>query len=103
MKTSRTIRNCLPAFRVVCPLQWEALAPTDDPAIRHCARCARQVHYCTTDAETIAHAKAGHCIAREMPDIAGMRAVYMGEPNSSKSRQPPETAQQAEVARIRVR
>jgi hypothetical protein len=65
MKTSRTIRNCLPTFHFVCPKRWDDLAATDDPAARHCDQCDRQVYLCTTDEQTIAHAKAGHCIARE--------------------------------------
>ena len=85
MTATQTIRNCLPMFRVVCPKSWDALAATDDPAVRHCGRCDRAVHYCTTDAETIAHARAGNCIAREMPDVSGMRYVTIGTP----SRPPP--------------
>ena len=103
MRTSRTIRNCLPVFRVVCPLQWEALAPTDDPCVRHCGQCDRRVYYCTTDAETVAHAEAGHCIAREVPDASEVPAVYIGEPNGRPSRSPPWTPQQSEAARLRVR
>lgn len=99
VRTARTIRNCLPVFRVVCPQRWESLAPTDELGVRHCGQCDQQVHFCTTDAETVAHAQAGHCIAREMPDSSEMRAVYVGQPVGL----PPETPQQAEARRLMLR
>lgn len=36
--------------------------------------------FCTTDHETIEHAKAGHCIARELPDENELPVTYLGEP-----------------------
>lgn len=99
MQTARTIRNCLPVFRAVCPQQWDALAPTEDPGIRHCGGCDQRVYFCETDAETQAHARAGHCIAREMPDSSEVRAVYLGLAREL----PPETPEQAEAGRRRHR
>jgi hypothetical protein len=57
------------------------------------------VFYCTTDEETIAHAKAGHCIAREMPDEAEMPAVYIGQPSNVE----PMTQAQTEALQWRRR
>ncbi len=92
MKMVRTVRNCLPTFRFVCPKRWEELAPGDDPAVRHCPQCDRDVHFCSTDEETIAHATAGHCIAREEPDDSEMPPIVIGQPSrpnpmSSRQRQ----------------
>ena len=81
MKTQKTIRNCLPVFRFECPKQWEALTPTDSAGIRNCDHCKQDVYLCMTDEETIDHAKAGHCIAREAPaDDSEFRRVYVGKP-----------------------
>ncbi len=99
MQTTRTIRNCLPVFRLVCPQRWEELTPTDLPTVKHCGQCDRQVYLCSTDAETITHAQAGDCIAREMPDASDSPRVYVGQPVGL----PPVTPQQAEARRIVLR
>lgn len=99
MKMVTTVRNCLPVFRLVCPQRWERLAPTDDPAVRHCSQCDRPVHYCESDAETVARAQAGDCIAREMPDLSELRRVYVGRPREV----PTETPVQAEARQLMLR
>jgi hypothetical protein len=38
------------------------------------------VHFCDSDEQTIAHAKAGHCIARELPNADELPAIYVGMP-----------------------
>ena len=97
METTRTIRNCLPQFRFTCPKRWDELTPTGDAAIRHCDQCDRAVYFCTTDEETIAHARAGDCIAREMPVDVGR--VVIGRPAEV---QPP-TPEQLEARRVKIR
>lgn len=77
-------------FRRVCPQRWEDLTPTDEPGVRNCGQCDRRVYFCTTDAETIAHARAGDCIARAIPNSSEMRTVYLGQ-----GEVPPATPQQA--------
>ncbi len=78
MKTERTVRNCTLRMKVVCPKTWGSLQPTGEPNVRHCSRCDEDVYYCATDAETIAHARAGHCVAREMPIRAELPPVIVG-------------------------
>jgi hypothetical protein len=80
MNTKSTIRNCDTTFRFQCPKLWSELATTDTAHIRHCDTCNREVFFCKTDEETIEHAKAGHCIARELPDEDELPHVYLGEP-----------------------
>jgi hypothetical protein len=75
-----TVRNCPLPFRVKCSLQWEGLQATDDPAVRHCEQCRRDVFFCRTDEETLAHARAGHCIAREEPGELALPRMVLGEP-----------------------
>ena len=57
------IKNCGWVFKVQCPLHWEQLAETADPAVRTCGVCLQQVYHCETPDEVAAHAKLGHCIA----------------------------------------
>ena len=94
MKAKLTVRNCESTFRFQCPKLWSELSPTDSANIRHCASCDRDVFFCKTDGETIEHAKAGHCIARELPDEQHLPHVYLGEPKNV----PVPTPEQEEAA-----
>jgi hypothetical protein len=97
VKTTRTIRNCpLPVFRQVCPRRWEALTQTGRAGVRHCGQCDQNVYLCTTDEETLSHARAGHCIAREMPDASELPVMYLGRP----ARVAPHTPEQDEALRL---
>jgi hypothetical protein len=83
VRTKQTIRNCpLPIFRQVCPQKWEALAPTGDAGVRHCGQCDQQVFLCSTAEETLNHARAGHCVAREIPDSSELPTMYLGRPRN---------------------
>jgi len=82
MKTERTIRNCPPRMRRVCPRTWDALRPTEQTDVRHCEQCQEHVFLCVTDAETIAHARAGHCIARVLPSASEQPRLVVGRPES---------------------
>ena len=96
MKTKRTIRNCpLPVFRRVCPREWEQLTPTEDASVRHCGQCNQNVYLCRTDHETLSHARAGHCIARVIPDESELPVMYLGRPKHV----PPTTPEQEEALR----
>ncbi|MEN9360305.1 MAG: hypothetical protein RL095_1840 [Verrucomicrobiota bacterium] len=85
MKTERTIRNCKVSFKFQCPLKWEALQSTEDDAIRFCDQCREKVYYCATDAETIEHARAGHCVARLMPEESQI-PLMIGRPRIEDER-----------------
>ena len=56
------------------------MAATDSSAIRYCDQCKQNVYLCLTDVETIAHAKTGDCIAREMPDGSELPQMILGRP-----------------------
>ncbi len=99
MQTQRTIRNCLAIFRVVCPQQWEALTPTDVSGVRYCSQCEQRVFFCESDEETIAHAHAGHCVARELPDASELPRAYLGQP----AVRPPATPEQTRAGLWNVR
>lgn len=77
-----TIRNCESAFRFKCPKRWEALAPTGTEGVRRCGACRRLVYRCETDEDVIAHAKAGHCIAKALLDATGQQCMMVGEPSA---------------------
>lgn len=70
MKTTNTIRNCDKQFHFVCPQKWGELQETEDKTKRFCDKCEQTVYFCITDDETRKHARAGHCIAREIPDTS---------------------------------
>lgn len=78
--TRRTIRNCAVRLKVVCPNIWDDLEATGDADIRHCAQCDEDVHFCRTDAETLAHGRAGHCVAREEPSASELPNLVLGRP-----------------------
>jgi hypothetical protein len=82
MQKLRTIRNCSPKFSFQCPKQWEELSETDSSLVRFCNLCTSNVFFCDTDADTIAHAQAGHCIARELPDPDGLPSIIVGRPSN---------------------
>ncbi len=80
MRTERTIRTCPVRMKFSCPRTWEGLRPTANPDVRHCAHCNEDVHFCRTDEETLRHARAGHCIAREEPHPDALPDLVLGRP-----------------------
>src|SRR5437868_7072389 len=82
MKTKLTIRNCESTFRFQCPKTWVELSPTASDHVRHCTVCDCDVFFCKSDEETIEHAKAGRCIAREIPNENELPQVYVGQPKN---------------------
>ena len=82
MKTKLTIRNCESTFLFQCPKNWSELSPTASAGVRHCNVFDRNVFFCKTDEETTEHAKAGHCIARELPDEKDFRTHTLASPRT---------------------
>lgn len=74
MRLINEIRNCVVKFRRVCPRTWEQLSSTPDPGVRFCGTCDHDVFLCSTDAEAVTHARAGHCIAKAMLDSSQLPA-----------------------------
>ncbi len=74
------IRNCPIKFGKVCPKSWDALRETDDQAVRHCDACREDVFFCSSDADAIAHAQKGHCIAMPVPKSARHGPTMMRRP-----------------------
>jgi hypothetical protein len=62
-------------------MNWDELTETDSSEVRHCSNCNSHVYFCGTDEETIKHAKAGHCIAREIPVEWELGRIVLGRPN----------------------
>ena len=63
------ILNCTWKFKVQCPKMWSGLRETNDPNVRLCESCLREVHLCENDQQVQQHAAAGHCVALQMlPD-----------------------------------
>jgi hypothetical protein len=80
MHTDRTIRNCTVRIDTPCPQRWDELQVTDSPNVRHCHVCARDVFFCSSAEETLEHARAGHCIAREEPHASELPRMVLGRP-----------------------
>ena len=80
MQTQTTIRNCPPAMKFVCPQRWDDLTSTDSASERFCQERQQTVYLCRTDEETIQHAIAGHCIARQQPDESELPESVLGIP-----------------------
>lgn len=57
------VENCDKLFAFKCPKQWEKLKGTDDPTVRHCDACQKQVYYCNTMRQAYDHAQKGDCVA----------------------------------------
>ena len=88
-----SIRNCGSAgatarsvrFAYECPRTWETLSPTDDPAARHCATCAKLVHLCHSREEAEDRARRGDCITLSTDEWGGicreMTSGYTGRPD----------------------
>jgi hypothetical protein len=63
-----------------CPKTWSSLEGTDDPGVRFCATCKKNVYYCDTLELLEEHRAAGHCIVVEDRTAETEEAQYwMGE------------------------
>jgi hypothetical protein len=71
-------------MQMVCPIDWEALDPSADPAVRHCKQCDEDVHLCTTPARFIEMARRKECVALpaslHIPDDASTKVQMLGRP-----------------------
>lgn len=57
------VENCDELFAFKCPRKWERLAGTDDPNVRRCDSCQKEVYYCQSLTEAYDHARQGDCVA----------------------------------------
>lgn len=57
------IENCGWEFRIQCPQNWDYLAPTNDPNVRACDVCLKNVYRCDSHEEVARHATLSHCVA----------------------------------------
>lgn len=101
MKTNRTIRNCKDDFAFVCPKSWDSLQRTDRDSVRHCQECKEMVYLVRTDEETIERARAGQCIAREIPDASELPVMFLGRPKDHFAATPSQERAEEEFRRER--
>jgi hypothetical protein len=59
-----------------------AVARVGRRCVKFCGTCSREVFLCDSDAEAVAHARAGHCIAKPVPDLSGLppARIILGKP-----------------------
>ncbi len=72
-----TVR-CELAF--ACDVRWEDMAPTADAAVRTCRRCAKPVYAVDDEAQFVARAMAGDCVAFRPADLPGCLTPPLHEP-----------------------
>jgi uncharacterized protein (TIGR02996 family) len=107
-KEQRNLGMRMVTFDRPCERGWEQLRPTDDPAVRYCDDCAKQVHYCDTIMVAREHAWKGHCIAvdlgviRRKEDLEPER-MWLGRPSVETLREEKERMQPDAVSAVRER
>ena len=75
------IENCEYTVEYECPLEWKNLKKTDDPQVRLCGECSKNVYRCKTDEAMDEHIKLNHCIAVNEPEMTmGLIAPPEPEP-----------------------
>ena len=74
MARNLNIENCEYSVKYECPLKWKNLKKTDDPTIRFCNECNKNVYRCKTEQDLDEHIKLNHCIAVNEPQVMGMIA-----------------------------
>jgi hypothetical protein len=69
------IRNCQFAFK--CDAVWESLEAQQDPKIRFCHGCSKNVYLCDDDAELYDNVVQNRCVAiiREEEMLLGLIGV----------------------------
>ncbi len=67
------IQSCPLAYR--CPKRWEDLTSTDDPAVRFCPACSKDVHLVSSQDDLRRFKGTPSCIA-----IPEGRTYRVGEP-----------------------
>jgi hypothetical protein len=78
------IRNC--PFELACDQSWAQLEATEEPSVRHCLRCRKNVHLCeTTEALRVAM-EQDLCVAVRRPSPGKMR---LGKPAPTGARKAP--------------
>ena len=66
------IENCEYTVEYECPLEWKNLKKTDDPQVRFCGECSKNVYRCKTEQAMYEHIQLNHCIAVNEPQVMGM-------------------------------
>lgn len=51
------------AFSFQCPQTWDQLTPTNQPTVRHCQTCDRDVRLALTEADFRRYHEQGACVA----------------------------------------
>jgi uncharacterized protein (TIGR02996 family) len=98
------VENCGPEFEFQCPRRWEKMQSTDDPRVRFCDACRKNVYHCSTAREVQHHATQGHCVAVDprtrrhqgdlaAPDLTGLMLGRIAPPRVA-GQEPPFTPRQ---------
>lgn len=79
------IKGCDPEFEFQCPKKWESLQVTEDPSVRFCETCQKNVYYVTNANGSAQRYRPGMCVAIstltpkvQLPDAREPRSVLLG-------------------------
>lgn len=78
-ETTYSIRNC--TFKKLCDAEWDQLTNTDDPFIRFCGSCQKNVYFCEIHDDVQEAVQLGRCVAivNQYPLVYGKRAFLLGD------------------------
>lgn len=78
-ETTYSIRNC--KFKKLCDAEWDSLSDTEDPMIRFCGTCHKNVYFCESHEALEAAVDLGRCVAivNQYPLVYGKRTHLLGD------------------------
>src|ERR1051326_2571743 len=71
--------ECRRLFRFLCPKVWQDLEATNDPMIRFCSSCRRNVYFCRSREDMNKHQGECMALAYKTKETGGFES-YVGEP-----------------------
>lgn len=78
-----TIVHC--DFEYTCSLNWRNLNPTEDPKVRYCTECKKNVNLCTTNEEIDYAEERGLCVAHPLYTEKALKEIRDYEAGISKN------------------
>ena len=70
-------------FAFLCQMEWDELEPTDDPAVRFCSQCLKEVTHATTEGQLALFAAQGRCAMWEEGATMEVGVVRLRPPDLS--------------------
>jgi hypothetical protein len=65
-------------------MEWDDLAPTDTPSVRHCTECDKDVHLCNSTPELVDAIRKNLCVCIPAEEVES----YTADETSEKATKP---------------